>query len=386
MARIIYALSGQGRGHASRVIAISEELRKAGHEILFCCGGTSQEVLEACGERVLSVPALQHQVDGNKLRPLHTLYRNFQYIINRRKIVSRLTTQFATFKPDLLITDFEAFSSRAARHLRVPVISFDHQHIVTETRYTLPIYFWLDAVITAFTIKLIAPKKPEHTLVSSFFCPPLKKPHRTTLIPPIIRSAVQKLTAHRGEHVVVYFNQSEGTEEFLDTLSSIKRQFIIYNFKEPARTDKYKNVQFKEPSLDGFLHDLASCHSVICTAGFTLISEALYLGKPVLALPNGGILEQTLNALFLKQSGLGEGIIDRPVIAEDVNTFLTNCPTYRARLKTYHACGNRKAVMHIQRILAGIEPKLLPKPAVRRRRKRRVRVPAPLAKPRIAPA
>lgn len=386
MARIIYALSGQGRGHASRVIAISDELRKAGHEILFCCGGTSQQVLESRGERVLSVPALRHQVNGNKLRPLHTLYRNFQYIINRQKIISRLTAQFATFKPELLITDFEAFSSRAARHLKVPVISFDHQHIVTETKYTLPPHSWLDAVITAFTIKLIAPKKPEHILISSFFYPPLKKPHRTTLVPPIIRSAVQNVTPHRGEHVIVYFNQSEGTEQFLETLSKIKKHFVIYNFGTPSRADQYGNLEFKQPSIDGFLHDLATCHSVICTAGFTLISEVLYLGKPALVMPNGGILEQTLNAIFLQQSGLGVGVIDRPITVQDIHTFLDNCPVYEARLKSYSACGNRNAVMHIQRFLAKIKPVLYPKSAVSRRRKAKLPVPASLTKPRIAPA
>ena len=56
MARIIYALSGQGRGHTSRVIAISDELRRRGHEVMFCCGGTAQEILETQGEPVLPQP------------------------------------------------------------------------------------------------------------------------------------------------------------------------------------------------------------------------------------------------------------------------------------------------------------------------------------------
>jgi uncharacterized protein (TIGR00661 family) len=386
MARIIYALSGQGRGHASRVIAISDELKKSGHEILFCCGGISKQVLESRGERVLSVPALRHQVDGNKLRPLHTLYRNFQYIINRRKIISRLTVQFAAFKPDLLITDFEAFSSRAARHLKVPVITLDHQHIVTETKYTLPPHSWIDAVVTAFTIKLIAPKKPEHILISSFFYPPLKKPHRTTLIPPIIRRAVQNITPRRGEHVVVYFNQSEGTGQFLETLSKIKKHFVIYNFSSPSRTNHHTNLEFKQPSIDGFLRDLATCHSVICTAGFTLISEVLYLGKPALVMPNGGILEQTLNAIFLQQAGLGAAVIDRSVTVQDIQTFLDTCPVFEARLRSYNACGNEDAIMYIQRILANIKPTLFPKAAVPRRKTVKVPVPAQLAKPWIAPA
>ena len=56
MARIIYALSGQGRGHTSRVMAISDALRRRSHEVMFCCGGTAQEILKAQGEPVLPVP------------------------------------------------------------------------------------------------------------------------------------------------------------------------------------------------------------------------------------------------------------------------------------------------------------------------------------------
>jgi len=186
--------------------------------------------------------------------------------------------------------------------------------------------------------------------------------------------------------VVVYFNQSEGTEQFLETLSRIEKRFVIYNFSIPARADRYRNLEFKKPSIKGFLHDLATCHSVICTAGFTLISEVLYLGKPALVMPNGGILEQTLNAIFLEQSGLGVGIIDRPITVQDILTFFDNCSVYEARLKSYSACGNSSAVMHIQRILASIKPMLYPKSAASRRRKAKVHVPGQLVKPWIAPA
>lgn len=48
------------------------------------------------------------------------------------------------------------------------------------------------------------------------------------------------------------------------------------------------------PGLAGFLQDLASAKAVMATAGFTLISESLQLGKPYLAMPMDGQYEQQL--------------------------------------------------------------------------------------------
>jgi hypothetical protein len=43
----------------------------------------------------------------------------------------------------------------------------------------------------------------------------------------------------------------------------------------------------------------------MCNAGFSLISEALHLGRKVLAKPVSGQVEQKANALALQRLGLG---------------------------------------------------------------------------------
>ncbi|MGA0714638.1 MAG: glycosyltransferase family protein, partial [Gemmobacter sp.] len=65
------------------------------------------------------------------------------------------------------------------------------------------------------------------------------------------------------------------------------------------------NIHYRAFSGDAFVQDLARCSSVIATAGFTLMSECLYLEKPLLALPMTGQFEQQVNALFLERSGCG---------------------------------------------------------------------------------
>lgn len=352
MARIIYALSGQGRGHASRVMAISDALRARGHEIVFCCGGTAREILASKEEPVIPVPPLRQIVEGNEVRVLQTLRRNWSQIVNLDQIVSDLATQFAMYDPDLVVTDFEAFSHRAAARMNLPVISFNHQQIVTETRYSLPPKFRFEAMLTSLAVRLIVPKHPEHVLITSFFFPEVRHPSNTTLVPPIIRPAVQKLIPVQGEHILVYYNSTEGAEHVLQVLRSIDAQFIVYNFTPPESTSRYPNVKFKEPCIEEFLEDLASSRAVLSTAGFTLTSEALYLGKPLLVVPNRGVFEQALNALFLEREGLGAAVLDRALTAEDITSFLARESQFASRLRGRVTCGNDQAVDCIERVIA----------------------------------
>jgi len=100
----------------------------------------------------------------------------------------------------------------------------------------------------------------------------------------------------------------------LDLLSAFpEQQFVVYGSGQEGVRG---NLQFKAFSSDGFLRDLAACRSVIATAGFTLISEALYLGKPYLAMPMHGQFEQQLNALCLEEIGCGlnAGVVNHDVI------------------------------------------------------------------------
>jgi len=363
MARIVYALSGQGRGHTSRVMAVSDELRERGHEIVFCCGGTARDILEAEGESVIPVPPLRQVIDGNEVQILDTIRNNWEYVVRCERIVTDLTDAFADVAPDLVVTDFEAFSHRAAARLDVPVVSFNHQQIVTETRYRLPLKYRFDAALTTAAIRFIAPTRPRQVLITSFFFPPLKNPSKTRLVPPIIRPGVQSLTPTRGDHILVYYNSTDGTEHVLQTLREVDTPFIVYNFEAPSDAAHYENVVFKEPCIDEFLRDLASSRSVISTAGFTLTSEALFLGKPLLVVPNRGIFEQTINALFLQRDGLGAAVLDRPLTSGDIYDFMDRQKSYENRLLGRNACGNKEAIAWIEGVLSSNSPHSYQRPA-----------------------
>lgn len=356
MARIIYALSGEGRGHSSRTIAVANGLRRRGHTVRFCCGGTARTVLEKRGEQVIPVPALQHAMKGNRIQVLGTIKQNWRPIITAPETIERLCDTFTDYRPDLLITDFEAFSPRAAERLGVPIISFNHQQMVTETHYELPPEHWLDALVASLIIEKITPLNPAHILLTSFFFPSLKHPEYTNLVPPIIRPEVRSIQPTTKEHILVYYNHGESADQVLHNLSTVDASFVAYGFENSSQRNPYSNLQLKPPSINGFLEDLASSRAVICTAGFTLISEALYLGKPLLVVPNQGIFEQTLNALFLAKDGLGEQVSQTALTTEHIADFIKRSHRYANQLDHREACGNNQALNCIEHILSEISP------------------------------
>ena len=107
-------------------------------------------------------------------------------------------------------------------------------------------------------------------------------------------------------------------------------RFLAYGF---GREEKDGNITFKKPSLDGFLRDLTGCQAVIANAGFSLVSEALYLGKPYLAVPVLHQFEQIFNAYYLDR--IGYGAYWENLDKEKIESFLFNLPVYRDKLKSY---------------------------------------------------
>jgi uncharacterized protein (TIGR00661 family) len=105
-------------------------------------------------------------------------------------------------------------------------------------------------------------------------------------------------------------------------------------------------------SETGFVDDLASCRAVVANGGFTLMSEAVYLHKPMLSIPVGGQFEQILNAHYLHRLGYGEWW--ETLDADLLTHFLANVPRYQRALEKYHQDGNQKLLSALDEYLPAI--------------------------------
>ncbi len=174
-----------------------------------------------------------------------------------------------------------------ANELDVPLITIDNQHRMRYMDFSCPLEWKAEAILIENLIRAMIPR-PCVSLVTTFYFG-AKRNNRTYLFPPILRQSVIEAKPSAGDYILVYATQEYDT--LIEYLKTYKREnFIVYGFN----TDKVEErLTFKSFSREGFLDDLAGCKAVIATAGFTLMTESFYLGKPFLALPMKGSLNRS---------------------------------------------------------------------------------------------
>jgi UDP-N-acetylglucosamine:LPS N-acetylglucosamine transferase len=89
---------------------------------------------------------------------------------------------------------------------------------------------------------------------------------------------------------------------------------------------------------------------VIAGGGFTLMGEAVYLQKPMLAVPLGRQFEQLLNARYLEREGYGRfaATLDDPATIHD---FVEAIPGCEEKLSNYVQNGNQALFEHLDALL-----------------------------------
>lgn len=345
MTRIVYGISGEGSGHSSRAREMMTCLLEAGHEVRAVSYDRGYRNLKDDFD-VFETKGLHIRSVDNKVSVVRTFTENFAALPDGMRRLRDLERElFKSFAPHCVITDFEPMTAYLALRHDLPLITLDNQHRMRYMRYPCPPELERDAKLTEAVIRAMVPK-PDISLVTTFYFGELKN-ERTLLFPPILRREVLEREPERGEHVLVYF--TSGFETFLSYLAEFPRErFMVYGYD---REERVGNLEFKRASRTGFLADLATSKAVVSTAGFTLLTEAIHLQKPFLALPMQGQFEQELNALLLKETGFGKN--GRKGTAEALGDFLYRLPEYRAALASHEPKGNEAIQSKLLELVAG---------------------------------
>jgi uncharacterized protein (TIGR00661 family) len=182
--------------------------------------------------------------------------------------------------------------------------------------------FWLARLATR-----VCTFGARYYIVKSF-----KKPEgggdRVRFVSPIIQKEIRSLNPVAGAHVLVYLTKEN--PELIGILKSMDETFTVYCNN---RVGEDGNISYRAQGAT-FVRDLSGCKAIIGTTGFSLIADSIYLKKPYFGVPLRKQFEQTHNAHFLTQSGLGEFSETAP--RGELDRFLANLPNYRARLAAYH--------------------------------------------------
>ena len=361
MARIVYGVSGEGSGHSSRAREVAGHLVAGRHEVKIASYDRGYANLSGDFD-VIEIEGLTIGTRDNVVSPLRTVTRNLRRVPGGWRSLRRLRRAMREFEPHVVLTDFEPLSAYLAGGLDLPLVSVDNQHRMRYMVHPVPRRLRRDALVTKAVIRMMVPR-PCLSYVTTFWFGEVKN-DRTRLFPPILRRAVREARPTRGEHVLVYV-----TKAFEPMLNALRAHpdtpFRCYGFE---REGQEGHLSFRPFSLDGFLADLASSRAVIGTAGFTLITESLHLGKPYLANPMAGQFEQQLNALLLEDIGRGRNL-QGPPTPEAVGDFLAAADEL-ARGGTA-AAGDPCAILQAMDELVADDAALAHEAHERRRRRRR---------------
>jgi len=334
---------GDSGGHINRSLAVARELPE--HEFLFVGGGCVEGAQEE-GHGYSSLPMVSTVVRGNSVALAETVGHFARVITGYRRIIKETCRVLEAFKPDLAVTDYEFFLPRAAMKCGVRCLSLDHQHIITHAEHSPAPGSMINRLLTTSSINSLFSSAGSYVVSSFFDLPP--KGDRTRIIPPVIKRDILDVNPEEGAHVVVYMRTGLN-KELAAGLSGLNRPCRIYG---TGKGPQQGNLEFRPSDREGFLADLASCAYVICNGGHTLTSEALQLGKPVLAFPASLFYEQHVNAYYLERLKYGLAGDPRRGVGRALREFEQRLSEFRASLQGKDFFGNVKAASVLRSALA----------------------------------
>lgn len=348
---ILYGVPGEGMGHATRSKVVIDHLLKE-HNVQVVSSSRAFQFLDK------SFPGRVHEIKG-----FHLAYKNARvskastFALNLKNAPKNLLQNFkeyrqlhANFKPDLVISDFESFSFVFAKHHRLPLISIDNMQVIDrcEMDIVIPKEERNNYKLSKAIVKAKVPGA-DHYFITSFFEAAVNAKN-TTLVPPIVREAIVREKPSYGDHILMYQTSStlSTVKEILNRIPNIN--FLVYGFNKDERCG---NVIFKTFSGDGFVKDMAGAKAVIANGGFSFISEAVYLKKPVYSFPLKNQFEQFVNAAYINKMGYGRHFDDLTV--DNLKAFLYDLANFRTNLSGYDQTGNEALFTLLDKALSNIK-------------------------------
>lgn len=256
------------------------------------------------------------------------------------------------YRPDVVISDAEAWSHRVAEQLRIPRISFDHFGLLAHCQPTFDLQDRIPARFHAWCYRWLM-RQPDRALVSSFHDAPSRHPGVQvigTLLRPVVRQAVSV----DGQHLLVYFNR--GLEQFrpgtLDVLRSLQMPVRVY-CNQPQ--EPIGQVSFHVMDPHAFVNDLASCRAILSTAGNQLVGEAIFLRKPLCVLPEDCV-EQRMNAAAVERMGIGMRVQSARLTPAVLKDFLSRLDLFRERMAGLQCDGTATGARLLEQFLQELVP------------------------------
>ncbi|MCF0042446.1 glycosyltransferase family protein [Dyadobacter fanqingshengii] len=315
--KILFLVQGEGRGHLTQAISMSQILRKAGHEVAAAMVGVSPgRVIPAFFEEQVAAPVFHFsapnivynsQVAGIDLKAtVYNLFKNHaEYLAGLRLINNNIEE----IKPDLIISFYETFSGlyNVLYRSKIPMICIAHQYLLLHPRFIFPKNSSINQLIINFNSKLTSWLSAKR-LALSFREIESRNDLKITVVPPLLRREVVNMQAVSEDFFLVYMTHHSLSKQIIEWHLAHPEVRLHCFWDNAEVSDEFvfdETLTFHRINSKKYLQMLASCKALVTTAGFESVCEAMYLGKPVMMVPVPNHFEQECNAMDGVISGAG---------------------------------------------------------------------------------
>ncbi len=315
--KYLFIIQGEGRGHMTQAISMSQILREAGHEVCRVLIGKSERrqipqfFIDKIGTQIELLESPNFVTDKNQksVKPVKTI---IQAVLGSKKYVkslNRIHQIVEEHQPDIIINfyDFLGGIYNLLKRPRAKFICLAHQFLIDHPEFDFPPKRKLDKASLQIGNKIVSLGADKILALSfqPFEDVPGKK---IFVVPPLLRREVTQLTVSKDNHLLVYMlNPGYSTEvdQFHHKYPDEQLHCFWDKKDEPETLVIDSHLSYHQLNDVKFIEKMASSKGYVTTAGFESVCEAMYLGKPVLMVPVQGHYEQACNAIDAKKAGAG---------------------------------------------------------------------------------
>jgi uncharacterized protein (TIGR00661 family) len=314
--KVVFVVQGDGRGHMTQAIAMREMLESKGHCVVRVLVGSNQSrsvpafFRDAFECRVNSFESpgfsLKHGRGISTFQSaLHTLRCLPAYTCSLGFIESEIRDT----QPDLVVNFLEPLLGYLSLRRRVtaPILAVAHHFMFEHPGYPRVSGRFFQRLGMKYYVRLTGANATR--LALSFYRAEDMSKRNTFVCPPILRRKLFEMKPSAGgRHLLVYLLNHGYASDVIRwhrQRPDIRVHCFFDRSGAPPEEAISPNLTFHALNGHKFLHLMAEARGVVCTAGFESVSEAAYLGKPLLMVPVQNHPEQFINAADAELAGLG---------------------------------------------------------------------------------
>lgn len=315
--KYFFSVQGEGRGHLTQSLALAEQLRAAGHEIVAVYVGNNGARLlpkffyEKMGTPITEIfsPNFVFDKERKGIRLKASIINN---LLSWNKITAslrQLRQAISEYQPDVVINFFEPLTGLLYGIYRPapPLICIGHQYLNLHPDFIFPPHSQSQKRLIRFFTRLTSLNATKRLALSFDQLPDFPKKD-IFVVPPLLRPEIFKLEPKNDKFLLIYL-LNHGYSSDIMAWQALHKEVEIHVFWDNlAKPDGYSpqpKLVFHHINDRLFLEKLNACQAYASTAGFESICEAAYLGKPLMLVPSRNHFEQECNAIDAERCGLG---------------------------------------------------------------------------------